>query len=457
MTNSGSTWDKEAPGRVFFMDMNAYYASIEQQENPELRGKPVIVAAVDTDHTCALAASYEAKALGVKTGTSVREAKRICPDIAVRTARGSLYLKYHRDIVETLYDHFVSVKVLSVDEMACRIDKLHNSPEGEVRLAREVKQHIAARLGACMRCSVGIAQNVFLAKVASDRQKPDGLTIYDERSLPQALFGLELIDLPGIGPRMAARLNAQGIFTMERLLELTPQEIHRAWGSVVGERWWHMLRGSCEADYPHSQRDVKKSVGHSHVLPPEQRTREGAQNTLFKLLSKCMKRLRRYGLAPGAVSLQAKFQHSRSYSRHTWKRGSAKHLPANDDMTWLRTVRPLVESMPPCEGEYRPYQVSIVFTDLIACKDMNLCLFDDPVSKSNLCGIVDDLNARCEGPTDLASVFWLRNRAPDRIAFGRPETPEDKKRKRAKEAGPPPGGLFYADSPDVGQTMTDAW
>ncbi|HLI49768.1 MAG TPA: hypothetical protein VKV18_13920, partial [Chthonomonas sp.] len=109
--------------RRFFLDMNAFFASVEQQENAALRGKPVIVVPLKVPTTCAIAASYEAKAFGIRTGTSVRTARRLCPELVVIEARPLLYVQYHRALCELLQAYFVSVQVLSIDEMVCGIGR----------------------------------------------------------------------------------------------------------------------------------------------------------------------------------------------------------------------------------------------------------------------------------------------------------------------------------------------
>src|SRR5262249_21919865 len=184
--------------RSFFLDINAFYTSVEQQECQQYRGKPTIVVPVLTGATCAIAASYEAKRIGIKTGTSVMLARVHCPGLQIVEARPEIYLDYHARLVQLLRDQFASVRVLSIDEMACRVPRsLYRSVEDERQLAVAVKARIGEQLGPCMRCSVGIAPNVFLSKVAAERRKPDGLTIWDEQHLPDALFPVRLADLPG--------------------------------------------------------------------------------------------------------------------------------------------------------------------------------------------------------------------------------------------------------------------
>lgn len=405
--------------RCFFADMNSFFASVEQQECPPLRGKPVIVVPMVVETTCAIAASYEAKALGIKTGTGVKTARKACPEIAVVAARPDVYLQYHQGIVDVLNRHFVDVTPLSVDEMAARISRLHPTLEAEAALATRVKSEIRTQLGDWMRCSVGIAPNVFLSKVASDRQKPDGLTIYHSGNLPDALFDLDLLDLPGIANRMLVRLNAQGIRSVRDLWDCDIPRLRRAWGSIVGARWYWMLRGSQEADYGSNVTQPRKSLGHSHVLPPDFRHRTGAQQILLRLFSKALRRLREYRMGASAVEIRVDYVHKNDFSTYSWRRRSSKHIHANTEARWLKVLRPLLDLLPQTRFNYAPLRVSLTFSGLLAEKDQTLSLFDDLDKETDLARTVDRLNDA--GHTvDLASVFWLRDQAPKRIPFGPP-------------------------------------
>ena len=420
--------------RQLFIDMNSFFASVEQQENPHLRGKPLIVAPLLTDSTCAIAASYEAKALGISTGTPVKTAKRICPQITVLEARPDVYVDYHREIVETLNEFFVAIKVLSVDEMACRVSSVCRTREEEERLGREVKKRLNERVGTMMKCSVGVGDNVFLAKVASETKKPDGLTIWRDGEAAQGLRRLSLLDLPGIGSRMATRLEQHGIRTTRQLMERDVIALRRAWGSVAGARWWFMLRGSQEADYGMYERDERKSVGHSHVLPPEFRTQVGAEQILVRLLSKALKRLRGYGQSATGIELQITYRHRDTFEKREWRVGSRKHLPANEETTWLPIVRGLLQKgkglshaktqrreevpFPARPGCWKPIGAAIRLGGLIHCRDMNLSLFEDPIERTYLWNVVDAINATKGYVLDIASVYGLREEASQRISFG---------------------------------------
>jgi DNA polymerase-4 len=422
----------DARPRTLFLDMNAFYTSVEQQECEAYRGQPTIVVPVLAETTCAIAASYEAKRLGIKTGTSVPLARLTCRDVRVVEARPELYLEYHRRLVDLLQRHFVSVKVLSVDEMACRVPLLYRSVQDEERLARKIKAEIAQDLGTYLRASIGIGPNVFLSKVASDRQKPDGLTIWNEDNLPDALFPLKLGDLPGIGTAMRRRLVDCGIDSVEDLWNASPMDLRRAWRSVLGERWWHMLRGSHEADYqPMQESDVKKSVGHSNVLAPQHQTLDGAKAILLELFAKALQRLRAYRQAASAVQVTIKYRNRYTAKRSerraftgpegVWVRSSRRHLHANDEATWLKVVRPMMEAIPDLAPAAEPSYVGIVFSGLLAVQDLNLSLFDDVEKQQRLARIVDELNRKHEGAVQLAGLQGSGGQIPTRIPFGAPD------------------------------------
>jgi DNA polymerase-4 len=378
----------------------------------------VIVAPVITDSTVAIAASYEAKAFGIRTGTSVREAKERCPHLIIVEGHHQYYREFHHKIVDVIRSIFATVKVLSVDEMACRLSPLMRG--GEEEIGRHVKRQIGDRVGDWLTCSVGVAPNIFLAKVASETQKPDGLTIWREEDLPQSAFSLELRDLPGIGPRMHIRLQSKGIHTVEQLYQASSEDLWRLTGSVVGKRWYHMLRGSQDADYGMVEPEERKTVGHSHVLPPAMRSGEGAEKVLLRLLSKALRRLRAYDQAAGAVFLYVKYarRDETGYRKYSWKGHSSRHQAVDDDVSWMQIVRGLFAEMPPPKAGFFPIQVGVTFTDLVLRPNLTASLFETSEKRHQLAKTVDDLNERFGYMVDLASVYWLKERAPDRISFG---------------------------------------
>ncbi len=212
-------------------------------------------------------------------------------------ARHEIYVEYHHRIVEAVESCLPVTAVLSIDEMACRLMGRERPLLAAMELGRQVKRRILERVGPMMRSSVGLATNRYLAKVASDMEKPDGLVALPLDILPEALRQLTLRDLPGIGARTEKRLNEKGIHTMDDLLALDCEQAGELWGSVGGERLWHWLRGE---DFEMAETEHLKSISHSHVLAPEMRTPEKAWAVAHKLLHKAAMRLRTGNCGPAA-------------------------------------------------------------------------------------------------------------------------------------------------------------
>jgi DNA polymerase-4 len=288
--------------RSLFVDFNSYFASVEQQDNPALRGRPVGVVPVLAETTCCIAASIEAKRFGVKTGTLVHEARGLCPDIVIVQARPAIYVHYHYRLKTAIETCIPISHVGSIDEVDCDLIGRERQRENAVAIASNIKQAVRA-VGDWLLCSIGIAPNSFLAKTASDMRKPDGLVVLEEKDLPDALFELKLNDLCGVGWNMEERLRAHGIHTIEQLCMAPAARLRQVWGGIEGERFHARLHGEIIELPPSKQ----SSIGHSHVLAPELRNAEGANAVLKKLLQKAAMRLRDAGLVAGAMRIKVKY------------------------------------------------------------------------------------------------------------------------------------------------------
>lgn len=287
-----------------FLDLNSYFASVEQQENPRLRGRPVAVVPVDSDYTCAIAASHEAKACGIKTGTMVKDARLRCPQLIRVLADHEKYVRYHKRVLKEIDRHIPVEIVASVDEMACRLTGRWREPERAHALALEIKDGLRRNVGECITCSIGLSTNRLLAKLASDLEKPDGLVALHPHDLPGAFAGLTPRDFCGIGPRMEKRLARAGITTVRQLWHCPPEKLRAFWGSVEGERFWHALRG---VEIPPAPPN-KSCVGHSHVLDPLQRPPALAELVARRLLLKAASRLRGFDHLAGALTVAARLE-----------------------------------------------------------------------------------------------------------------------------------------------------
>jgi DNA polymerase-4 len=290
----------EAKLRWLFLDLNSYFASVEQQERPELRGRPVIVVPVASDYTSAIAASIEAKALGIRTGMKVLDARQICRDVAVIDARHDVYVDYHHRILEEIERHLHVTRVMSIDEVACELLGEERRTANALALARQVQAGVLKAIGPCMRSSVGLAPSVLLAKTASDMKKPSGLTVLGADRLPGPLLDLDLRDLCGIGRNMKARLVAAGVPDVAALWALSPRRARAVWGSIMGERFWYGLHG---IDPPDIAAGPRQSIGHSHVLGHRLRNVSDAHLVGRRLLTRAASRLRRANQKAGGLSI----------------------------------------------------------------------------------------------------------------------------------------------------------
>ena len=409
-----------------FVDLNSYFASVEQQVRPELRGRPIAVVPMMADTTCCIAASYEAKAHGVRTGTIVADAKKMCPELVLVEGRHELYTEYHHKIVEAVESCVPVTTVQSIDEMACRLVGRERPLLAALELGLRVKRTIQERVGPMLRSSVGLATNRYLAKVASDMEKPDGLVALTLDILPEALHQLTLRDLPGIGARTEKRLNEKGIHTMDELMALDCEQMGQLWGSVWGERMGHWLRGE---DFDMSETEHLKSLSHQHVLAPEMRTAEKAYAVAHKLLHKAAMRLRSHGLWAGAIGLAVGFAVPRGENAPVSRfgvptrgwHGEIKLNECQDNPTLISALQRLWKSRPSGKDYEHPYFIGVHLNGLVPDRLHSLNLFDsleDEQSRTKLLAAMDAINNKY-GMSTLAPATMLAayKSAPTRIAF----------------------------------------
>ncbi len=375
---------------ALYVDFNSYFASVEQQLRPELRGKPIGVLAVMAETTCCIAASYEAKAFGIKTGTMVRDARKMCKDMVFVEARPSLYVEFHHKLIEIVESCTYVEKVLSIDEMVCMLTGSQQVKENALKLADKIKKKINAQYP-FIRSSIGIAPNTFLAKTASNMQKPDGCVVIDDADIPQKLFGLKLRALNGIGSQMEARLNRHKIETVEQLYSLNREQLRAAWGSIEGERYYDKLRGI----EPFYVKNSRSSLGHSHVLPPEQRSIDGAKAVLHRLLQKAAMRMRSYDLLTSHISVKIKLRNPKT--KETARFDNESDISATDDTRQLTdALEALFKALPRACQNNEPIAVGVNFTALSNVQDAAYDLFTQKPSanEAKLNKALDILNLK---------------------------------------------------------------
>lgn len=419
------------PLRWLYVDLNSYFAAVEQQLDPALRGKPVIVAPVGSDTTVAIAASVEAKRYGIFTGTPVYEAKRLCRDLLIAPARHEEYVRFHDAIVREVERHVPVHSVCSIDEVACRLLDNENDEGRAVAIAAAIKRGIRENVGECLTSSVGIAPNRLLAKLASDMVKPDGLTILRGEDLPERLFELPLRAIAGVGAKMEKRLAREGINDIAQLCARRPRDAGDAWGGVEGDRLWYLLHG---VDLP-SKPTRHRTIGHSHVLSPTKRGMEAVRLTARRLALKCGSRLRRQGYRARLLVLHGKFEDDKS----NW-RASAKLASTQDSFAMLAALETLWPRLAEAgrlrPGGFRLRMVGVTLAEIEPVDGEQGSLFahldpNDPLAREtrtlSLSRAMDRINERFgRNAVSLGPLHGGRiDRVGTRIAFGRiPELAE---------------------------------
>ncbi len=271
-----------------YLDFDGFFASVEQQADKKLRGRPVgVVPFEGTNRTCVIACSREAKKFGVKNVMTVDAALSLCPDLILVPQKPDLYRRAHNTLLSEIETILPIDTVKSIDELSCKLDsKGIADPLG---LAKAIKDNLATSVGPYITCSIGFAANRHLAKIACKQDKPNGVTVWHPHLLPDVLLDIPFEDIPGIGTRMQRNLAGLGIVDMRGLYAIQPKHMRKIWGNVTGERLWYALHGY-DIQAPETERGM---FGHGRVLPPEARTLDAAYAIARLLLMKAARRLRR--------------------------------------------------------------------------------------------------------------------------------------------------------------------
>jgi DNA polymerase IV len=297
---------------ILHIDMNAFFASVEQQSNPELRGKPIVVIGA-AKRTVITTCSYEARAFGVKTGMNTWEARNKCPHLIFVVGNNRKYTYTSKQIINIMREYTPLVEVFSIDEAFLDVTgclSLFGSPE---EISRRIKERIREQFG--LTCSIGIAPNKLLAKLASDMQKPDGLTVIGPQDVSRVLERLPITDLCGIGAKMRQQLAKFGIRTCGELGRFPVQVLKRQFG-VTGERLHYMGLGVDDAPVvPEEEAEEVKSVGHSTTLEQDISERQEILMHLLQLSEMVGRRARKYQVAGKTVTLTVRYPDFTTFSR----------------------------------------------------------------------------------------------------------------------------------------------
>lgn len=322
---------------ILHVDMNAFYCSVHAAENPEqYAGKPTGVAgSVELRKGILVTSSYEARACGVRTGMTVREAVTLCPDIVLIKPDFDLYRRYSRAFMEIAGNYTPLVEAVSIDE--CYLDVTGSGQFGSpVEIAETIQRRIRAELS--LPCSIGVAPNKLLAKMASDMRKPDAITILRRRDVPHKLWGKPCQSLYGIGARTAEKLaRLLNIRTIGELAAADEQLLIEKFG-VYGAWMKRAAHGMDDAPVQ-PLAETAKSIGHTTTLPADLTTREQFRRVLLNLADQTSRRLRRQKLMCATVQIVI-----RNPDMKTITRACSLPSPTDDTMIVYETACQLMDA-----------------------------------------------------------------------------------------------------------------
>lgn len=400
--------------RLLYLDMNSYFASVEQQEDPSLRGRPVGVVTTMTRNAAIIAASYEAKDQGLKFGARMQEARRLIPDIQFRAARHDVYVEYHHRIKCAIERVLPIEAAHSVDEFSFRLIGQAQELSVAIGLAEQMRQQIYTHVGPAMRCSIGLGSSLLLAKLAGELRKPEGLEWLLPEVLPEKIKHLKLRDIPGISGGMETRLNAAGITTIPMLYAMAPKYARKIWGGVQGERFIRALQGE---DIPLPVTKSARSLGHGQILSYNNRNPEAARLVTRRLLIKAATRLRRQNAYATYLQISVK-------CTERGRSGLGRKIPATQDSFQLLALfRQFWDEL----TLIRPISTSVMLGGLVPAHRHTADLFEKRAGagvrtpRENLCVLIDAINQRY-GQDTLIYGERPREITPftgAKIAFGR--------------------------------------
>lgn len=404
-----------SPSFIMHIDLNSCFATIEQQANPLLRGRPIAVAAFTSPGGCILAASVEAKKLGIKTGMRVRDGKQIFPKLVVLSPDPWKYRNIHLKLRNLISDYTNDFVPKSIDEFVLNLkDYMHTYKTVScMYIAREIKRRIRNEIGEWLTFSVGIAPNRYLAKIAAGLHKPDGLDEINKTNYLDIYSKLKLADLTGIKERSAFRLNSVGIYSVLDFYKAPIWKLKAAFHSINGLYWHTRLSGFEIDDFEFK----RSSFGNSVALGQNISTTAGLSPILARLTEKMCSRLRHSGYTAGGVHLALVYKDG-----SFWHKGRLTGQNMFDTQDIYKVALRLFLD---CQIEKQGSEPTPVLNIAVSCFNLHrfgtlqLQFFKDVSKKQKLVQAVDIINERWGDFTIFSGRGMDRDKiVMDRIAFG---------------------------------------
>lgn len=372
---------------ILHIDMNSYFATMEQQAYPNLRGKPIGVAGKGRgERTVVAGASMEAKKFGITSGMSTWEATRLCPQLLLVPANYDRYIFTSQRIFSLLERFSPTVDIFSIDEAFVDLTT-KASWDDAVTIAQQMKQLIHRQIGSWVTCSIGISYGKTLAKLASEMQKPDGLTLIKPADFARIAAVTPIEDLCGIGWAIRPRLNQMGVFTIAELANLPKSTLVTSFGDFTGS-WLYNISHGIDDNHLRSFRrlDQEKSIGHSYTLPKDVASLDDVKKVMLLLAERVGVRLRHKNLIGKTVSVYVRFA-----DKSGWGQRATQKDYLLDGYTIYQAGARLLDLIP----NPRPVRlIAITISDLVQQVQVTQPLFPDRRRWESLTRAIDRINQR---------------------------------------------------------------
>lgn len=392
---------------ILHIDLNSCFATIEQQANHLLRGKPIAIAPYNTPKGCIIAPSIEAKRFGIKVGMQIQEGKLLCPNLIILEPDPQKYRNIHLAFRKLLATYTNNIEPKSIDEFVLDIEGYPAQKIGIKNVAAEIKNKIKQQIGDWLTVSIGIGPNRFLAKTASNLHKPDGLDEINISNFKKIYNNLNLTDLTGIANNNAIRLNKVEIHSVLDFYKASPNKLKLCFESVVGYHWYLRLRGW----EPDNIQFERKSFGNSFALQKHEIDLEKITPILYKLVQKMTMRMRKSGYKTQGVHVSILYTNGCH-----WHQG----MKTEASLSYFGDIYKIAYKI----LKHTPYKYPIrnlaVSCFNLSNKDVvQTSLFDDLPKKERLAESIDKINERWgDFVITPAKLLNSEKYVVDRISFG---------------------------------------
>ena len=388
---------------IMCIDMDAFFASVEQQVNPKLRGKPIAVIG-SGGRTVITTRSYEARAFGVKTGMNTYEAKKLCPDLILVVGDNEKYAHTCSELSIIYRKYTPDIEIYSIDEAFLDITTTQHLFGGPEAIGFAIKKEVKDQFG--INCTVGIAPNILMAKLASDIAKPDGLKWIKPEDNETLLEDLPVKDLWGIGSATAEKLEQLGIRTCGELGKAPASLLRNKFG-IIGETLKHMGQGLCDRLLTVTEEDPK-SIGHSMTLPIDISDREAIKAELLKLSSMVCSRARKYGFVGKKITLTVRYSDFVTFTKQ-----ATLQVPSNSTHEIYHNASDILASIRLVD---KVRLIGVSLSQLMPEEDDQMDLFAADAKTKSVLKAVDSLNDKFGDSTITWASYLKTTESPSVIS-----------------------------------------